>query len=246
MKTGFLLALVLLALEAGASGVNIAVASNFVAPARDIAALFAAESGRDINVVSGASGKFYAQIRQQAPFAVFLSADQARPRQLADDGLILPGSLRTYAVGRLVLYSRDGNRVTGPVSLRDSFRRLAMANPRVAPYGRAASEVIEELSLGEALDNRVVQGENVAQAFQFVRSGNAELGFVALSQVRQFDNGSGSFWRVPSELHSPILQDAVVLRGPDEALGLAFLDFLETAAAREIITRYGYQVPVID
>jgi molybdate transport system substrate-binding protein len=190
---------------------------------------------------AGSSGQLYAQIRNGAPFDVFLSADTARPAQLERDGLTEPGSRFTYAVGRLVLYGPTLDSVrAGGADLRGAgVRHIAIANPRTAPYGAAAVQAIERLGLGTQLRDRVVQGENIAQTWQFVRSGAAELGFVALSQV--LSEPTRTYWLVPQDHHDMIAQDAVLLRSAaSEPAAIGYLAFLRTDTARRVIELSGY------
>lgn len=244
------LVLCLLAVAAGvgsraaAAEVSVAVASNFGAPMNAIAAEFARDTGHVARPAFGSSGRFYAQIRQGAPFEVFLSADDETPARLVQEGLADGAGRFTYAIGRLVLWSSrpDLGDAAGQVLASGRFERLALANPKTAPYGRAAIETLERLGLRARVEPKFVQGENIAQAFQFVASGNAELGFVALSQVgRDGRIGSGSGWIVPAELHQPIRQDAVLLaRGRGQPAAEALLQYLKGDKARQIIRSYGY------
>jgi molybdate transport system substrate-binding protein len=234
----------LLALASGARAgeVHVAVATNFAKTAHAVAEAFAAGTGHRALVSDGSTGKLYAQIVNGAPFEVFLSADAERPRRLEAEGHAVPGSRFTYALGRLVLWSPDPARVTGEEVLRrDDFRHLAIANPELAPYGAAAQQVLEKLGLWEKLEPRLVRGEDVGQTFHFVATGNAELGFVALSQVT--DQG-GSRWVVPGDRFAPLEQQAVVLgHGRDDVAARAFLDFLRGDAARAMIEKAGYGLP---
>lgn len=228
-----------------AGEVKVAVAANFAQPLAQIAADFQRVSGHVVTSSSGSTGKFYAQISNGAPFDVLLAADDETPARLEKDGKAIPGSRFTYAVGRLVLWSATPGLVDdrGNILRHGTFRKLALANPRLAPYGAAAVETLTRLGLQEPLRSRFVIGENIAQTWQFVGSGNAELGFVALSQV--WEDGrltSGSAWRVPDTLHSPIRQDAVLLK-TNNAAAQALMDYLRSEAARVVIRRYGYDVP---
>lgn len=249
MNTTYRIALLLgltLSFCARAGEVQVAVAANFTAPMQRIAAAFEQDTGHKAQLSFGSSGKFYAQIRNGAPFQVFLSADDETPARLEREGLILPGSRMTYAVGRLVLWSARPGLVDdkGLVLRRGAFNKLAVANPRLAPYGRAADEALASLGLRDGLRSRFVQGENIAQTFQFVSTGNAELGFVALSQVFK-DGGvqSGSGWIVPANLHSPIRQDGVILRGAkDDPAALALMKYLKSDKAKALIRAYGYEL----
>lgn len=225
-----------------ADEVRVAVAANFGAPAEALAQAFAEETGHTVSISTGSSGALFAQITQAAPFAVFLSADEERPKALVDQGFAIAGSQMTYALGRLVLWSADPGLVDadGDVLTTDSFAHLAIANPETAPYGAAAMDVLDARGLADALSDRLVTGESIAQAFAFVRSGNAELGFVAASQVASETGGSA--WPVPAEMHAPIRQDAVLLEAGNPAAE-AFLDFLGSRKAREIIANFGYDLP---
>ena len=248
-----LLALGLVALAALESGplrageAMIAVASNFDRTARELEAEFEKNGADSITIVSGSTGKLYAQIVNGAPFDAFLSADELRPSLLEAQGRAVRGSRFTYALGRLCLWSPDPRRVAGDGSqtLRAAdFRRLAVANPRLAPYGAAALDTLRAFALDETLADRLVMGENVGQAYSMVATGNAELGFVALAQVLTLrEAGAGSRWDVPAELHGPIRQDAVLLRhGESNTAASAFLRFLKSPAGRMLIQSFGYEV----
>lgn len=235
----------LLAAPAFADTVQVAVAANFAAPMQQIAAQFEKESGHKLVVSLGASGKFYAQVRNGAPFEVLLSADDEIPARLEQEGAAVAGSRRTYAVGRLALWSAQAGVVDeqGAVLGKGGFSHLAIANPKVAPYGRAAMEVLAARGLAASLAPKLVQAENIAQAYQFVASGNAQAGFVALSQVMEDGRlKSGSGWIVPAALHQPIRQDAVLLRnGAGKPGAVALLRYLQGEPARRIIRQYGYE-----
>lgn len=220
---------------------RVATAANFSDAAREIGALFEAKSGYRPLFSFGATGQLYTQIAQGAPFEVFLAADQTRPERAVAEGLAVTNSRFTYARGRLALFSRDEGRVTGEATLREGdFNRLAIANPLTAPYGAAAVEALQALSLRDALTPKLVQGNNASQAFQFVATGNAEIGFVALSQLAVHEGGS--YWVVPSKLHSPIAQDAVLLTaGKDSEAARAFMAFLKSDTARAVLARFGYE-----
>ncbi|MEW7976228.1 MAG: molybdate ABC transporter substrate-binding protein [Candidatus Sedimenticola endophacoides] len=224
--------------------IRVAVASNFQAPAKVIAERFEAQSGHQVKLTVGATGKHYAQIVNGAPFAAFLAADRHRPQRLEEAGTALPGSRFTYALGRLALWSPRADMVDtrGEVLARGGFTRLAIANPRLAPYGQAAREVLEARGLWQSLAPRMVRGGNIGQTFQFIDSGNAELGFVAYSQIRPpHAPAEGSHWEVPAALHSPIAQQAVLLRDTPAARG--FLDYLRGEQAARIIRDHGYRLP---
>ncbi len=238
-----------LALAGGAVAgeAQVAVAANFAAPAKRIAEAFARATGHQATLVTGSTGKFHAQIVNGAPFDVLLSADDETPAKLEQAGHAQAGTRFTYAVGRLVLWSANPGVVDGEgaVLKRGDFRHLAIANPKLAPYGQAAIETLAALGLTDSLRPRFVLGENIAQTHQFAASGNAELGFVALAQVAK--NGriaDGSGWIVPAHLHRPIRQDAVLLaRGRDNAAAKAFLGWLQGDDAKATIRSFGYDLP---
>jgi molybdate transport system substrate-binding protein len=238
--------LLLFACAAHADDVQVAVAANFAAPAKRIAAEFEQATGHKAQLSFGATGKFYAQIRNGAPFEVLLSADDTTPARLEQEGAAVVGSRFTYAIGRLALWSARPGFVDagGEVLKGGAFRHLALANPQLAPYGAAAVEVLMSLKLHDALRAKFVQGENIAQTHQFVASGSAELGFVALSQVfRDGRIAEGSGWLVPAERHAPIRQDAVLLeKGRGKAGAAAWLQFLKGDKARAVIAAYGYEI----
>lgn len=240
---GLLLALATAAPALGAE-VKVAVAANFAEPAKAIAARFKARTGHDATLSFGSSGQFYAQIANGAPFGVFLSADRERPEKAEAEGLSVAGSRFTYAVGRLVLYSKTPGLVdgAGAVLRTGRFRRLAIADPRSAPYGLAAIETLGALKVDGALAPRLVQGTSITQAYQFVDTGAAELGFVALSQVTAVRGGSR--WIVPAAFHTPIEQQAVLLKtAAANPAATAFLAFLKGPEARAIVRRQGYELP---
>jgi molybdate transport system substrate-binding protein len=230
--------------QAFAGSAVVAVAANFTEPVKEIATAFKAKTGHDLVLSFGASGPFYTQITQDAPFEVFLSADAARPKKLEDDGLGVAGSRFTYAVGKLVLWSKQPGVVKGEQSLKDAkIAKVAICNPAAAPYGAAAVQTMESLKVYDDVKPRLVEGASITQAYQFVQTGNAEIGFVALSQV--IDDKDGSRWMVPQNLYKPITQDAVLLKkGEANEAAKAFLDFLKGEEARKVIERYGYEVAV--
>ena len=235
----------LLALGSGhAAEVHLAVAANFTAPMQKIAAAFEQDTGHKAILSFGSSGKFYAQIRNGAPFQILLSADDETPARLEREGSTVPGSRFTYATGRLVLWSRQASVVDdkGEVLRSGRFEHIAMADPKLAPYGAAAAETLIQLGLMQTLQPKVVQGESVAQAYQFVLTGNAPLGFVALSQVMADGRlKEGSAWVVPANLHKPIRQDAVTLSaGKDNPAAAALMAYIKTEKAKAIIRSFGY------
>lgn len=233
---------------AAAEEVRVAVASNFFGTMNEIIMNFQGDTGHTVVVSSGSSGKLYAQIKNGAPFDVFFSADPKRTTLLEEEGLAVKGSRFVYAVGRLTLWSPDSSVVHGDTQriLSDGhFEHLAIANPKTAPYGMAAEQTLKKLGLWESLKDRIVQGENIGQTFQFVFSKNAQLGFVALSQVLDPKiNGSGSRWDVPTSFHDPLEQEAVLLMtGKENVVAKAFLDYVQGVKGRAIIEQFGYGVP---
>jgi molybdate transport system substrate-binding protein len=235
------LATLLLAAPALAADVNVAVAANFTAPANEIAAAFAEVTGDKAVLSFGASGQFYTQIANGAPYQVFLSADAERPAKAEQAGLGVPGTRFTYAVGKLVLWSKTPGLVdpNGAVLAKGGFAKLAIADPTAAPYGLAAVQTLNRLGLYAALQPKIVQGASITQALQFVDTGAAELGFVALSQV--IGQPGGSRWLVPEADHDPIVQQAVLLKtGADNPAAKAFVAFLKGPRAKAIIEKYGY------
>ena len=232
-------------LAAHAGEVQVAVAANFTAPMQAIAAQFQKDTGHKALLAFGATGKFYAQVRNGAPFEVLLAADDETPARLEAEGQAVAGTRYTYALGRLVLWSAQAGLVGGRGDILKSrdYRHLAIANPKTAPYGAAAMTVLDKLGLRAAVQPRIVQGESIAQAYQFASTGNAELGFVALSQVwRDGKFTSGSGWIVPPHLHEPIRQDAVLLaRGRANPAAKALLDYLRSNKAQALIRSFGYE-----
>lgn len=246
MKKGLLAALCLMASAwTGAAEVKVAVAANFAGPMKDIAAAFESQSGHKLVLTPGASGKFYAQITNGAPFEVLLSADDETPARLEKVGKVVQGSRFTYAIGRLILWSPRENAVIDGIDTlkKGNFRFLAIANPRVAPYGLAAVQTLQKIGVLTRLEPKIVQGENISQTHQFVTTGNADLGFVALSQVWQKGKlTSGSGWVVPETYHDELRQDAVLLEaGQNSEAAKALMSFLKSDKAREVMVSYGYR-----
>ena len=238
------LALAGVAVTASAEQARIAVAANFSAPMKAIIAAYEADSGHKIQASYGSTGKLYAQIVNGAPYDVFLAADRDRPERLEREGRAQSGSRFTYALGRLVLWSADPRRVdpAGRVLVDSGVGRLAIANPELAPYGRAAKETLRDLGAWETLAPRLLRGENVAQAFLFTASGGAELGLVSRAQVLlTADSVSGSSWLVPAHHHAPIEQQAVRLTDAEGAA--EWLSFLTSEEGRVVIADYGYDLP---
>lgn len=227
-----------------AENVHVAVASNFKNTMLDITKVFEQSSGHKVLLSFGASGKFYAQIRHGAPFDIFLSADQTIPAKLEKEGFVVPDKIATYAIGRLALWSANSKLIkNNPEVLKmGSFNKLALANPKLAPYGVAAIDTLKSLQLHDKTKAKWVQGENIAQTYQFVRTGNAQIGFIAFSQIMDGSHvKTGSFWLVPREYHRPIKQDAALLsRGNTNAAAREFLRFLSSHSAQRIIESYGY------
>ena len=226
--------------------VQVAVAANFTGPMEMIVPLFQQATGHKAVIAYGTVGKFYAQIKNGAPFDVLVSADEATPRRLEEDGLAIAASRMTYAVGKLVLWSTKPDLVDeqGAVLKRGDFKHLAVANPKLAVYGAAAVEVMKKMGAQAALEPKLVLGENITQTYQFVATGNADLGFVALSQIyKDGQYADGSHWLVPAELYPPLKQDAVLLkRGEDNPAARALLGYLQSDPAREIIRSFGYSL----
>jgi molybdate transport system substrate-binding protein len=234
----------LLCAVARADTVTVAVAANFAAPAKALAEVLRKTTGHTAQLSFGATGMFTTQIGNGAPFDVFMAADAKNPAKLEAEGFTVPGSRLTYATGRLALWSAQADFVDaqGKVLGSGQFNKLAIANPKFAPYGEAAMQTLGKLSLAAQLTPRLVMGESIGQTYQFVVSGNAQLGFVALSQVMA--GGvlkTGSLWVVPQDLHAPIVQDAVLLRrGADNPAARAWMALLQAPATRDLIRDYGY------
>ncbi|MBN3865065.1 molybdate ABC transporter substrate-binding protein [Pseudomonas frederiksbergensis] len=232
--------------SAQADEVQVAVAANFTAPIQAIAVGFEKDTGHKLVAAYGATGQFYTQIKNGAPFEVFLSADDTTPQKLEAEGDTVKGSRFTYAIGTLTLWSAKDGYVDakGKVLSDNQYQHLSIANPKAAPYGLAATQVLAKQGLTDKVKAKIVEGQNITQAYQFVSTGNAELGFVALSQV--YKDGkvtSGSAWIVPANLHDPIKQDAVILnKGKDNPAAQALVDYLKGPKAAAVIKSYGYQL----
>ena len=228
-----------------ATELKVAVAANFAQTLKEISTVFEKDTGHKLAITQGSTGKLYAQISQGAPFEVFLSADDETPEKLVTEGKAINGTRFTYAIGRLALWSPKPDLVDegGQVLKTDKFRFLAIANARVAPYGRAAVQVMQKLGVLASIEPRVVQGESITQTFQFVSTGNAQLGFVALSQISESGKKkSGSAWVVPENMHEQLRQDTVLLNpGKDSPAASALLNFLKSDKAKKIIASHGYQ-----
>ena len=230
---------------ARADVVQVAVAANFTAPARALAEVFARTTGHEARLSFGATGAFYTQIKNGAPFDVLLAADNERPARLEKEGDTVPGSRFTYATGQLVLWSAKPGLVDdeGAVLKHGQFGKIAIANPKNAPYGAAAVEAMEKLGLAATLQPKLVTGESIGQTFNFIATGNAELGFVALAQVLEGGKlKSGSMWVVPAQYHAPIIQDAVILnRAASNPAAKAWMELLKTPQSKALIRSYGYE-----
>lgn len=246
-KITVLLLGLLAALPAFADEVQVAVAANFTGPMQVIAPIFERDTGHKLSLSFGATGKFYAQINNGAPFQVLLSADDETPARLVREGKGVAGSNFTYAIGKLVLWSAKEGYVDdkGEILKKGGFKHIAIANPKAAPYGAAAMQTLAKLGVADSIKPLVVQGENISQTQQFVSTGAAELGFVAYSQVIRNDKvGSGSGWVVPEKFYDPIRQDAVILaNGKDKAGVAALMTFLKGDKARAVIRSFGYSLP---
>ena len=245
-KSSLLLSGLLLAVSVHADEVQVAVAANFTAPMQQIAADFEKDSGHKVQLATGATGKFYAQIKNGAPFEILLAADDEMPAKLEKEGAAVANSRFTYAIGKLALWSAKAGYVDdkGDILKKVDFKFLAIANPKLAPYGAAAIEVLTALKLLDAIQPKFVQGENIAQTHQFIATGNAELGFVALSQIMKDGKiAEGSAWLVPSSLYQPIRQDAVLLEnGKGKPAAAALMKYLASDKAKAVIKSYGYEL----
>ena len=234
---------------AKAEEVTVAVAANFTAPMQKIAQTFEQDTGHKALLAFGATGKFYAQIKNGAPFSVLLSADDETPARLEKEGVAIAGTRFTYAIGRLALWSKNpllvddkGQVLLSNATDKNSFKKIAIADPKLAPYGAAAIEVLGRMDALAKLTPKLVQGDSIGQAFQFVMTENAELGFVALSQI-SIDGRitQGSAWVVPQNFYTPLKQDAVLLPlGKNSAAALALMKYMRTDRAQAIIRAYGY------
>ncbi len=243
-----LLALALMVLlvvaQAVAGEIRLAVASNFTSAINTVASHFEENTDHKVKLIFGSTGKHYAQIRNGAPFDAYFAADTRRPELLEQENLALPGTRFTYAIGKLILWSPKAGYVDSQAKVLEQgeFRHLAIANPKLAPYGKAAQQVLQARGMWDSMKGSMVRGENIGQTFQFVKSGNAELGFVAYAQVkRPGQSVEGSWWEVPQTLYTPIAQQAVLLKESEAAR--AFMSFIKSDVALEIIQNYGYGAP---
>lgn len=240
-RLALLLCLCLASASAWSETARVAVAANFAGVAKQLAAQFAKSTGNRIELVRGSTGKLYAQIEHGAPYDVFLAADVRRPTLLEKDGHAKAGSRFTYAIGQLALWQPGGMHAHDTLLQTGQWERLAIANPKLAPYGLAARQTLEKLKLWQTAKGRLVEGENISQAYQFVSSGAADLGFIALSHARANHLPDSALWIVPNSFHAPIEQQAVRLT--DNPAGRDFLTFLRSAQARPIIEAAGYRMP---
>lgn len=243
-KTPFFIALLFISMPLQAAQINVAVASNFSPVMKQIIALYEQQSDHSVTLISGSTGKLYAQILNGAPFDAFFAADSDRPQKLEKKQRIIPNSRFTYAIGKIVLWSPDASLIDkqGQVIQAMTFHHLAIANPKLAPYGRAAQQVIESQGVWEQLQDKIVRGENIGHTYHFIKSGNAALGFIALSQIKADKTiNQGSHWLVPVALYDPIEQQAVQLS--NKAAVSDFFRFVDTQAAKQILFDFGYDVP---
>ncbi|ART78949.1 molybdate ABC transporter substrate-binding protein [Oceanisphaera avium] len=247
MKKTLSLSLLVMALgysaTATADEIRVAVAANFTDVIKQLGEEFSKQSGHQVSVSSGATGKLYAQIKNGAPYDVFLAADEQTPTKLDDEGVAIAGSRFTYALGSLVLWSANDNLIDDEQSVlkNQDFKHISIANPKTAPYGRAAQQTLEKLGFWDEFQPKMVRGENIGQAYQYVYSENAQLGFVAKSQVFKDDAFTGgSYWEVPTDMYDPIVQQAVLLK--DNAPARDLLDYLRSDEASAVIKSYGYSV----
>ena len=249
LKFGSLLGALLAAVStvANAGEVNAAVAANFTAPAQQLVELFQKETGHTVKLSFGSSGKFTSQIKEGAPFDVFLSADEKNPKLLEQEGLAVPDTRFVYALGKLVLWSAKPGFVDdkGSVLSKGGYEKLAYADPKLAPYGLAAQETLQKIGLWDKVQSKLVTGESITQTYQFAATGNAELAFIALSQITKDGKVTeGSWWIVPASMYNPIRQAAVQLSGAkDKVAAQAFLTFLKSEKAKSVIRSFGYELP---
>ena len=243
----FFISVVFIPVGSFADEIHIAVSSNFASVMKVISHQFQVQSDHVVILSFGSTGKHYAQIKNGAPFDAFFAADSERPKKLIAEGRAVEGSRFTYAIGKLVLWSPDSMRIdqTGNILKQGDYRFLAIANPKLAPYGQAAREVLIKLGIWNQIQDRIVRGENINQSFHYVKSGNAELGFVAYSHIKKGDGKNhGSAWMPPQSLYPKICQQAVVLKKKPAVL--QFIRFCRSTAARKIILEYGYEVPDVE
>lgn len=243
LLVGLLFLLCLIPTQINAEPLRIAVASNFSSAMNALTASYEQQTGQQVDLIFGSTGKLYAQIINGAPFDAFFAADAERPRRLEQAQRIQSGSRFTYAFGQLVLWSPDPKLIDSQLAAlkTPNFHHLAIANPRLAPYGLAAQQVLEHLSLWGPLQSHIVRGENIGQTYQFIQSGNAELGFVALAQLQDQQLAQGSYWRVPDAFHTPIEQQAVQLT--DKPGVEQFMAYLRKDDSKQLIQRFGYRTP---
>lgn len=244
-SAGFAFGITLVSFSVCADEIKVAVAANFTDATRNIVPLFEKATGHTVKVSFGSTGKLYSQIEHGAPFEIFLAADGKRPEKAEAVGLAVTGTRFTYAMGKLALWSPKAGMFTNAETFlkKGDFNKAAIANPKTAPYGLAAQQVMEHLGIWNNLQAKLVRGDSIAQTFQFAATGNAEVGFVALSQVKAWKESGGSVWVIPQAYYEPIAQQAVLLKkGRDNEAAKAFIEFLKGPEARAVITGYGYGV----
>lgn len=239
-----ILSLFLLAapVNAFAGEVSVAVAANFTDAAKEIGQAFEKKTGNKVAYSFGASGQFYNQISNGAPFDVFLSADKEKPQKLEKDGLATPNTRFDYAYGRLALYSADNKKINGPAVLyKGDYNKIAIANPSIAPYGVAAVQALAKMKVYQQAKPKIVFGNSISQAYVFTQTGAADIGMVALSEI--YKKTDGSRWVVPNNYYSPIMQDAILLkRAQNNKAAIDYINFLKSSAAKNIIKSYGYGI----
>jgi molybdate transport system substrate-binding protein len=237
--------IMLFSIQVYADEVRIAVAANFIDATRGLVPMFERTTGHTTKISYGSTGKLYSQIEHGAPFELFLAADTQRPIKAEKEGLAVTGSRFIYAKGKLVLWSAQPNRFdSGETYLKTSnFKHIALANPKTAPYGQAAIQVLEHINQFDLLTPKLVMGDSIAQTFQFAATGNADAGFVALAQIKGWKGEIGTLWEIPTDYYAPINQAAVLLKkGASNPAARAYLEFLKSDKAREVIKKYGYGV----
>jgi molybdate transport system substrate-binding protein len=233
---------IFMGLAAHAGEVQLAVAANFATPIEEINKLFTAKTGHTVKVSLGATGQLYSQIKNGAPFQVFFAADKERPEKLVKEGDAIAKSLFVYSVGKLILWSEKYPQLDADTLKTGKFKHLAIASPKAAPYGEAAKQTLTKLGLWDGLQDKIVQGDSITQAYQFVATGSAELGFIALSQYQS--KPKGKYWMVPQEMYQPLEQAAVLLKSAEkDEVALAFMTFMKTKEVRQLIEKFGYSVP---
>ena len=244
MRVFTLFVFIFISFATHAGEINLAVAANFATPIEEINKLFTAKTGHTVKVSLGATGQLYSQIKNGAPFQLFFAADKDRPEKLVKEGDAVEKSLFVYSIGKLVLWSPKVKKLDENTLKNGEFQHIAIASPKTAPYGEAAKQALIKLGLWDGLQKKLVQGDSITQAYQFIATGSAELGFIALSQYQT--KPEGHYWLVPQELYQPLEQAAVLLKKAEkDEVALAFLDFVKTKEIRQLIEKFGYSVPTI-